>query len=385
MKILQVNVIYGHGSTGKIVQVLHEEYLKQGHDSYVFFGRGVKESDKRITRTGFLWEAKLWRFIQLFTGNLLGGSPLSTLNLKRHIKKLNPEVVHLHCINGNMCNVFSLLKWLRRKGYKTVLTHHAKFMFTGGCGLNMCKGYANGCVGCPLKREVFGSLCFGKPTRNLRRLAKLQMDGSWIKHTYVSPWLKDQAEKSILLKSADNHVVLNPIDTNVFNPKPIKDSVHDKPYAFFPTSLHAEVKGWQWIEPVGERLNSLGLDLLVTGSGKETFHSPSIHDVGHISDQSLLADYYRHAAMTLVLSQCESFSMPVAESLCCGTPVCGFKAGGPESIAPDAYAAVDNGEIDQLIEVIKQTANHKSNDVVEAALQTFATANVADTFVGLYK
>jgi glycosyltransferase involved in cell wall biosynthesis len=29
--------------------------------------------------------------------------------------------------------------------------------------------------------------------------------------------------------------------------------------------------------------------------------------------------------------------MIVAESLCCGTPVVGFKAGGPESIAIDDY------------------------------------------------
>ena len=384
MKILQINVIYGHGSTGKIVRALHEEYKRQGHDSHVLFGRGPKSDDKNVVRTGFLFEAKLWRFIQLFTGHFLGGSPLSTWNLKRRIKKFNPDVVHIHCINGNMCSVFSLLKWLRKHNYKVVLTHHAKFMFTGGCGLNMCEGFASGCKDCPRKREVFGKYYLGKPSKNLKRLEALQMDGPWIKHTYVSPWLKEQAEKSSILRKADNHVVLNPIDTEIFNPSAVGGSPHDKPYAFFPTSLHAEVKGWQWIEPVGAMLKEMGLDLLVTGSGKETFASPNVRDVGYVSSQSLLADYYRYAHITLVLSQCESFSMPVAESLCCGAPVCGFKAGGPESIAPEDYVSVPNGDIKALGKAIEHTLGLARKGIAGKAMGTFSTAHIAEAFLKLY-
>ena len=359
MKILQINVIYGHGSTGKIVKTLHERYLSKGLDSYVFYGRGDKANDPRLIRTGFLLEAKLWRFIQLFTGNFLGGSPLSTWNLKRHIRKLSPDVVHIHCINGNMCSVFSLLRWLRKNNYKTILTHHAKFMFTGGCGLNMCERFASGCGHCPRKKEVFGRYCPDRSAKNLRRLSRLNLDGSWITHTYVSPWLKEQAEKSPLLKKANNHFVPNPIDTEVFNPTKLKEPLRNRPYAFFPTSLRAEVKGWQWIEPVGKKLNELGMDLLVTGSGHESFANPNIIDVGRISDQSLMAEYYRQAAFTLVLSQCESFSMPVLESLCCGTPVYGFKAGGPESICPEEMKDnfVDNGDIDALFKAIEKNKN----------------------------
>ncbi len=355
MRILQVNVIYGHGSTGKIVQTLHEEYLRQGHDSHVFFGRGPKSHDYRVVRTGFLWEAKLWRFIQLFTGNFLADSPLSTWNLKRHIKKLNPEVVHLHLINGNMCNVFSLLKWLKKYKYKTVLTHHAKLMFTGGCGINLCDKYQTGCGKCPHKKEVFGF----SPDRSKhinKKLAALDMDGSWIKNTYVSPWLMSLAEKSPILAKACNRVVFNPVDTNVFNPISVMGPLHGKPYVFFPTSVHSEVKGWRWVNPVGQKLKDLGLDLLVTGSGHELFESENVVDIGHISDQSVMAEYYRQARVTLVLSQFESFSMPVIESLSCGTPVCGFKAGGPETICPPEYARffVDQGDTEKLIDAITQ-------------------------------
>ena len=41
--------------------------------------------------------------------------------------------------------------------------------------------------------------------------------------------------------------------------------------------------------------------------------------------------------------------MPTAESLCCGTPVLGFEAGGPESIALEKYSAfVPYGDLDAL-------------------------------------
>ncbi len=88
---------------------------------------------------------------------------------------------------------------LNAEGYKTVLTHHAKFMFTGGCGLNMCEEYARGCGNCPREHEVFGRFCCDKSARTIARLNKLNLDEQWIKNIYVSPWLKDQAEKIIFI------------------------------------------------------------------------------------------------------------------------------------------------------------------------------------------
>lgn len=383
MVIAQINVIYGHGSTGKIVQALHEEYLRLGQDAYVFYGRGKENLGKNVIRTGFLYEAKLWRLIQMFTGNMLGGSPVSTWNLKRHIKKLSPDVVHVQLINGNMCDVFSLLKWLKKHNYKTVLTHHAKLMFTGGCGINLCDKHRTGCGNCPYKKEVFGFA----PDRSkhiIKKLSQLDMDGNWIKHTYVSPWLMSLAKETKLLEKADNHAIVNPVDVSVFNPVSSLHALREKPYAFFPTSVHAELKGWNWIEEVGRRLGDLGLDLLVTGSGHESFVSPNIIDIGHIADQNLLAEYYRQAKVTLVLSQFESFSMPVAESLCCGTPACGFKAGGPESIGIEgACTFVEQGDIDGLIKAIE--AMKDKNIDPEQAKNKYGREAVAKEFLKLYK
>ena len=40
VKVLQINSVYGVGSTGKITQALHTALLADGADSIVLYGRG---------------------------------------------------------------------------------------------------------------------------------------------------------------------------------------------------------------------------------------------------------------------------------------------------------------------------------------------------------
>src|SRR5690606_32654348 len=60
--------------------------------------------------------------------------------------------------------------------------------------------------------------------------------------------------------------------------------------------------------------------------------------IGKIYDQVKLSEFYSLADLTLLTSKKETFSMIVAESLSCGTPVVGYKAGGPESITIEKYS-----------------------------------------------
>ena len=62
-------------------------------------------------------------------------------------------------------------------------------------------------------------------------------------------------------------------------------------------------------------------------------------------DDERLAQLYSLADVTVVTGRRETFGMPCAESLCCGTPVAGFQAGGPESISlPDFSRFVPYGD-----------------------------------------
>jgi len=358
MRVLQINVVYAQGSTGHIVETLHEEYLKEGIDSYVLFGRGPKQAGKRVIRCSYLWEAKLWRFIALFTGNIYGGVPFSTLHIKHLIKKLKPDVVHLHCINGNMVNIYSLMNWLKKKGIKTVLTHHAEFMFTGGCGFTMCDKWKSHCEHCPHKQEIFGKISRDRSASNWSRYQKAFDGFSCLTNAYVSPWLQDQAKLSPILHNQKGAVVLNPVDTSVFNAKAsasLPESLVDKDYVLLPISKFAEAnKGTNFISPLAERLKVHGMVLAVAGAPQnQHFETKNIVNLGVIASPHVMASLYRHAKCTVLISKVESFSMPVAESVSCGTPVAGFQAGGPESLGLSPLAVfVPQGSVSNLVDTI---------------------------------
>ena len=101
------------------------------------------------------------------------------------------------------------------------------------------------------------------------------------------------------------------------------------------------------------------------GNDIEEYELPNnILILGNIADQDQLAKLYSAATMTIVTSKRETFSMPVAESLCCGTPVIGFEAGGPESIALKEFSEfVPYGDENALKNAFEKWISVKSVDI----------------------
>lgn len=392
MKVVQINVVYAQGSTGRIVETLHREYLKRGIDSYVIYGRGPLSEDPRAIRSSYLWEAKLWRFISLFTGNVNGGVPFSTRHIEKTIAKIKPDVVHLHCINGNMVNIYALLRWLRKQGIKTILTHHAEFMYTGGCGFAMCDKWKTGCEHCPHKREVFGKLSLDRSKRNWNRFKEVFTGFAGLTNVYVSPWLSERASQSPFLKDLPKQTILNPVDIAIFNHPSVLSSpqeIEGKPYVFLPISkFGVDNKGADSIEEIADRLGERNLILAIAGAPHDHhFLSPNIVNVGFVSSPNQMASLYYQAVCTLIVSKVESFSMPVAESLCCGTPVVGFKAGGPESIAIPNYSQfVELGHVEDLIAAVEKFVENPIDRAAAAqmAAETYASSGAAESYIRLY-
>ena len=48
MRILQINSVYGYGSTGKIVNKIHHELLDNGYESFVIYGRKGDYQKRKI-------------------------------------------------------------------------------------------------------------------------------------------------------------------------------------------------------------------------------------------------------------------------------------------------------------------------------------------------
>lgn len=394
MKVLQINCVYRTGSTGKIVYDIHTELQKQGIESVVCYGRGEKINEPNVYKTCGELYSKINNLLSRFTGIMYGGGFFSTRKLIHIIEKEKPDVVHLHCLNGYFVNIYRLIIWLKKHHIHTVLTLHAEFMYTANCGNALdCEKWMTGCGNCPRLKKETQSLIFDQTHTSWMKMKKA-FDGfnDNLIVTSVSPWLMKRAKQSPILSDKNHYVILNGIDTeNVFHPRTSKlrkelGLENKKVVVHVTASFTREIKGGKYVIELAKRMPDVVF--IVIGNTDKGLSLPNnIIDIGRTENQTELAEYYSIADAFLLTSQKETFCMPVAESLCCGTPVVGFKAGAPEEIAiPEFSAFVDFGDTvglqAGLEKVLKKTANHE--DISEKAIAKYSKHIMAEGYLSVY-
>ena len=399
MKILQVNCVYGHGSTGKITRDIHHALLAQGFESVVCYGRGPKAGETGVHRTCNDIAGKANNLISRVTGLMYGGCYFSTRRLMRVIEKAQPDVVHLHCINGYFVSIYSLVQWLKEKKIKTVLTLHAEFMHTANCGHALdCEKWKTGCGSCPRLRQETLSFGIDNTARSFRKM-KAAFDGfsDTLQVVSVSPWLMERAKQSPILAGKHHSTIPNGIDTQVFRPVDTAElgrelGLGDEKILFHATADFQDdpnhLKGGYYVLRLAERLKGEHVKVLVAGQHPAGMQVPeNVILLGKISDQRRLAALYAMADLTVLSSRRETFSLVTAESLCCGTPVAGFKAGGPEAIALSDYAAFcDWADVDALEENVRAMLNHTYDrgKIAELAAKKYAKETMCEDYIKLY-
>lgn len=346
MKVLQVNCVYKKGSTGKITYDIHTELRKRGIKSVVCYGRGEKVIEPGVYKTCGEFYSKMNHAISRLTGVIYGGCFFSTKKLISIIQKEKPDVVHLQCINGYFVNIYRLLNWLKANRIRTVMTLHAEFMYTGGCGHSIdCNQWSTrqGCghsIDCPRWRAETKSLFFDRTGTMWKRMKEAfeGFDEDKLVVASVSPWLEARAKQSPILADKSHCVVMNGVDhEKVFFPRDTeelrkKHGLTDEKIIFHATAEFVNdpnhLKGGYYVLRLAKKLQNEHVKIFVAGDYDTSIVAPeNVVFLGRIMDQNRLAEYYSMADVTLLTSKKETFSMIVAESLCCGTPVVGFKAG----------------------------------------------------------
>ena len=400
MKVLQVNCVYKTGSTGKITADLHNALKKKGIESVVCYGRGKKVNEPNVYKTCGELYSKLNNLLSRFTGIMYGGCFFSTNKLIKIIKKEKPDIVHLQCINGYFVNIYRLVNWLKKNNIKTVLTLHAEFMFTANCGYSFdCEGWKTGCGKCPKFKAETKSLLFDGTARSFKKMQKafagFKKENLII--VSVSPWLMERAKQSPILAGKQHTVVMNGLDTSVFYPREVGKlklglGIDDEKIIFHATPVFSDnpehIKGGYYIIKLAEMLKGENVKIIVAGNHPENLKVPdNILLLGKVSDQNRLAELYSAADVTVIASKRETFSMVCAESLCCGTPVVGFKAGGPETIALPEYSEfVNYGDLDSLYSHITDFLNEskEKDKISEAAARVYGSKIMTDKYIDIY-
>lgn len=399
MKILQVNVVYKKGSTGKIVYDIHKRLQEKNVESVVCYGRGQGVDEDNVYKTSTEILAKSNALRSRITGLQYNGSFFATDKLINIIKVEEPDIVHLHCINGYFVNIYELIRFLKNNNYKTVLTLHAEFMYTGSCGHALeCTKWREptGCNNCPMLKEATNSYFFDRTHTAWEKMRKAFEGFDNLVVVSVSPWLMKRAKQSVILSNKRHFTVLNGIDTGeVFQPRNsvvLRNKLglkSEKIILHVTASFTSDFKGGKYIVELAKRLSNDNIKIIVIGNNDKTIDlPPNIIDVGRIEDQRELAAYYSMADITVIASKRETFSMVCAESLACGTPVVGFRAGAPEEISIKEYSEfVENGNIDRLEKVVKKWIIKKESiqdDIASISNDTYSKKRMIDDYIKIY-
>ena len=377
MKILQINCVYGAGSTGRLTQAIHTRLLADGIESVVCYARGSHSPDPHAHKVCGELYAKSQHALADLTGLVYGGCVLSTAHLLHILRREAPDIVHLQCINGYFVNIFRLVRWLKRHRIPTLLTLHAEFPYTANCGIAAdCERWRTGCGHCPQLRVQTGSLLLDRTAYAWKQMRDAFAGFSNCTVVSVSPWLRSRAEQAPVLAGLHHVTIENGVETTIFHPMDAADLRRRYISPGCRLVLHVTVsfspepnslKGGWYVFALAKLMPDV--TFAVVGNREPLQNAPdNVLDIGRLEDPAMLARWYSAADAALLTSRRETFSLVTAESLCCGTPVVGFRAGGPESIAPPSFSSfVEYGNLDALEKALRSRVEPTPDRAASAA------------------
>ncbi len=402
MKVLIANWVYNWGSTGYILRDLRNELIKQGVDVVTVCGVNWGEKDDSVHCVSHRYEGTFFALLSRFGGSKFDGSPFAARRFIKLIKDEKPDIVHLHLMHCYCMDLFMVLDYLSKKHIKTVITHHAEIYYTGGCGYAFdCERWKSSqCKGCLIAKEATGDFILGNPHRNWEKMKRrLSMfDNNDLYFTAVSPWLKGRFEQSPFSIGYKCDVVMNGIDIKTFSIRKASDKMIKKRLKigryviyvsakFDPTNVN-DIKGGYYVVEIAKRMPEEQFVVVATEIANNLILPPNVYLWGKSESRCELAELYSNASVTLLTSKKETFSMICAESLCCGTPVVGFLAGGPETISLKNYSSfVEFANLEDLRDALNMFIQTKSNRgmISSEAHKVYSRQAMASNYLKIYK
>lgn len=397
MRIVQINAVYGAGSTGRMAQEMHNYFLSIGHDSYVFSGDIMATSDY-VKRIGNTFDHKLHAFFSRLFGLQGYFSTFPTLRLLWKLQVLKPDIVHLHNLHNNYINLPLLLRFLAKKNIHTVLTLHDCWFYTGHCchyTIDNCNKWKTGCGNCPALSKGPKSWFFDTSSK-VYNDKKCWFDN--ISHLSVignSEWMAAQARESFLKNAKTVKRIYNWIDTETFCPH---DKAKSRSVLKLPTDKFivlgvsqgwSEEKGLNIFIELAEKLPEI--DFVLVGKSLTGRILPSnVRITGRTKNIQELVLYYSAANILLNASLQESFGLVSAEALSCGTPIVVNNVTAiPELASEGCGLVVENNDIDQYKEYL---IHLKEKEIVfdpqqcrQRAIERFSLKNNIEQYLDVYK
>ena len=301
--LLQINTVINSGSTGHIAENIGKLAISKGWKSYIAYGRNPKETAsipiKIGVKSSILFHVLITRLFDLHGF----GSYFATKSLIKKIKKIKPDIVHLHNIHGYYIHIGLLFKFLERANIPVIWTLHDCWSFTGHCSHYMavhCTKWKSQCFKCHEKKQYPKSVFFDNSFLNYRikRKTFTLPESKFLKIVTPSEWLSKDVKISFLSKY-ESIVINNGIDLNVFRPtkNKIKEkhSIENKKIVLGVASVWSERKGLNDFIQLAECLPENYVIILIGLSKKQIEVLPSkIIGIARTESQTELVPYDKY-------------------------------------------------------------------------------------------
>ncbi len=392
-KLVQINVVC-NGSTGRIMCDIAKE--ASDFESFCFFGRGKPNKELNCIKIDNKLEVYFHVFLTRVFNKHGHGSYFATKRMIKKLKKINPDVIHMHNIHGYYLNLKLLFNYLKNdyKG-KTIWTLHDCWPFTGHCShftIVKCNKWKKVCGNCPQVKEYPKALILD--TSKEEFLFKKELFTNVNNLTIVTPskWLANLVKKSFL-KKYNVEVINNGIDLNVFKPT-YDESIYnkysiprDKKIILGVASIWTEKKGLNDFIKLAKFISNEYVIVLVGKLLKKGIFPSNIIHINRTDDAVELAKIYTIAHVFFNPSHEETFSLTIAEAKNCGLESIVFDTSAPKEITNKNDCVIKKAMYkkgDDIFNEMKKYIEELKHDKIKLT-KKYDKSSMIDEYVFLYR
>lgn len=361
MRVLQINALANSGSTGRIAEEIGSVLLANGHESYIAYGRGNAESSSRLLKIGSNVDVYWHGAYTLLTDKHGFASKRATENFLRQVENIRPDLIALHNLHGYYIHLPTLFDFINLHEIPVVWTLFDCWAFTGHCSYFddiECTKWKTHCESCP-KSTRYPSSWVDNSFSNFREKQKLFCSVKKMQLITHSQWLSALVQDSFL-KDFKVHVTPSAINLDLFKPSAsdlrIRYDLGEKKIILGCANTWSNRKGYQDFIELSKHLNEEYQIVMIGLNAKELKSLPK-NIIGLQRTESIheLAQWYSMAHVFINPTSQDNFPTTNLESLACGTPVITYNTGGsPEAIDEHTGFVVEKGDIDGIVEKLKE-------------------------------